>query len=151
MATSNQNIAQSSNPTNTRLWDQIGLSGSLICLVHCIATSGFLLYTTVAAHSHHHGHHHHHSLDFWGWMELGLLLMAGIAVYLTTRCVSQNKRRLMWTLFCIFFLTMISKYLGFEPLWLSLVSYASSFGLILAHLSNLKGHKHCSRAEHEKK
>ena len=136
-----------SSQTIFKYSDQIGISGSLLCLIHCFITSGVLILSTTASHMHNHSHHHghHHHLDFWGWIDITMILVSGLAIYGATRDSSLNTRHMMWLIFSVYAASMISKYFGFEPLGLTLVSYLSSFSLIGFHLVNLwRKHKSCA-------
>ncbi|OHX66773.1 MerC domain-containing protein [Flammeovirga pacifica] len=117
--------------------DQIGITGSLICLVHCILTSGIILGSSFISHHAHHGHHHH-TFDFWGIVDLSMILVSGVAVYFATRkCLKHTHSKLMWVCYLAYLASTISKYLGFEPLELSLLSYAASISLIGLHIKNI--------------
>lgn len=119
--------------------DQIGITGSFICLIHCIITSGLMIGSSFLSHaSHHHGHHHHY-LDIWGIIDISMILVSGIAVYFSTqKCHEQLMKSVMWVSYIIYSLTMLVKYIGFEPTWLSILSYTMSFVLIGGHFINLK-------------
>ncbi|NLR94485.1 MerC domain-containing protein [Flammeovirga agarivorans] len=130
-----------------RYTDQIGITGSFVCLVHCIITSGVMIGSSFLSHSthHHHDHIHHiHQLDIWGMIDLSMIVISGMAVYFSTlKCSAQSlQNKLMWGSYIIYALSMISKYIGFEPVWLSGLSYAMSFMLIGLHLRNIKNCEH---------
>ncbi|NME67866.1 MerC domain-containing protein [Flammeovirga aprica] len=124
--------------------DQIGITGSFVCLVHCIITSGIMIGSSVISHSSHHHHEHIHQLDIWGIIDISMIVVSGIAVYFSTKKCSSKETRshIMWGSYLVYSLSMISKYFGFEPAWLSIISYAMSFVLIGSHLMNLKECKH---------
>lgn len=84
--------------------DHIGISGSLLCLIHCILTSGILILSTTASHMHHHGQHHghHHHLDLWGWIDLSMIAVSGLAIYGASRGISLKIKRIMWLVFSIY-------------------------------------------------
>ncbi|KXX67971.1 MerC domain-containing protein [Flammeovirga sp. SJP92] len=121
--------------------DQIGITGSFICLIHCIITSGVMIGSSIISHSSHHHHHDHiHQLDIWGIIDLSMIVISGIAVYFSTKKCSSSEARsiVMWVSYIVYSVCMLSKYFGFEPLWLSILSYTMSFVLIGSHLMNLK-------------
>lgn len=124
--------------------DQIGITGSFICLVHCIITSGFMIGSSILSHtSPHHGHHHY--LDIWGIIDLSMIAISGGAVYFSTKkCNDLLHKYMMWVSYSIYALTMLLKYFGIEPTWLCIVSYTMSFILIGGHIINIK--KECSHS-----
>ncbi|NLR89755.1 MerC domain-containing protein [Flammeovirga agarivorans] len=116
--------------------DQIGITGSFICLVHCMLTSGLIIGSSLMQHGHE--HHHHHTLDFWGFVDLSMILVSGVAVYFTTKkCQHHLHAKVMWIVYLLYVITCILKYFGFEPMWLSILSYTASIALISLHLKNL--------------
>ena len=128
--------------------DQIGISGSAICLVHCILTSGIMILSTTASHLHC-GHHHSHELDLWGFIDLSMIFISGIAVYFASKKAhAPILKNLMWFSYLIYAITMSSKFAGFEPVWLTIISYLASFLLIGAHLYNLKHGHSCEVHNH---
>ncbi|NME70680.1 MerC domain-containing protein [Flammeovirga aprica] len=121
--------------------DQIGFTGSLFCLIHCILTSGVIVISSAVSHmdGHDHGHDHAHTLDLWGFLDISMILVGGIAVYFAVKKTKSDfLKNGMWLFYLIYASSMMMKYVGYEPLWLAIVSYAASTGLILSHLYNLK-------------
>ncbi|KXX67625.1 MerC domain-containing protein [Flammeovirga sp. SJP92] len=124
-----------------RYTDQIGITGSFICLIHCIITSGLMIGSTVMSNaSHHHEHAHHHTLDVWGMIDLSMVVVSGIAVYFSTLKSTDEEfqNKLMWATYIVYSFCMLSKYMGFEPVGLTYLSYLMSFSLIGMHTVNLK-------------
>lgn len=117
--------------------DHLGISGSVFCLIHCIITSGVLIFSTASSHMDHH-HNHHHVFDAWAVIDLSMIVISGLAIYWATHECSIKIKKSMWFLFSIYALSMILKYVGYEPLGITIISYASSFGLIVFHLINLR-------------
>lgn len=120
--------------------DHIGVSGSFFCLIHCIITSGVLILSTASSHIQHH-HDHHHLFDAWAIIDLSMVLISGLAIHWATSKSTLRTKKIMWIIFAVYALSMLFKYVGFEPLGITIISYTSSLGLIVFHLINLK-HKH---------
>ncbi|MBD0404850.1 MerC domain-containing protein [Flammeovirga sp. EKP202] len=131
-----------------RYTDQIGITGSFICLVHCIITSGVMIGSSIvslSAHHHGHDHGHHHHLDFFGILDISMILVSGIAVYFASqKSHDPLLKNIMWGSYSLYSVSMLVKYIGFEPTWITVVSYSMSLVLIGCHLINLKSHKSCS-------
>lgn len=118
--------------------DQIGFTGSLFCLIHCILTSGIIVVSSAVSHIDEHAHHSH-VLDFWGYLDISMIIISGLAVYFAVRKThSDFLKKSMWIFYLLYAVSMLVKYIGYEPMWLALLSYAASFGLIISHLVNLK-------------
>ncbi|ANQ50904.1 MerC domain-containing protein [Flammeovirga yaeyamensis] len=123
-----------------RYADQIGFTGSLFCLIHCILTSGVIIFTSALSHAHEgHDHAHSHTMDFFGVLDISMVLIGGIAVYFASRksCIRWMKVG-MWMSYLVYATTMLVKYAGFEPMWLAVISYSASFSLIALHFMNMK-------------
>ncbi|OHX67656.1 MerC domain-containing protein [Flammeovirga pacifica] len=120
--------------------DQIGFTGSLFCLIHCILTSGVIIFSSAVSHMHEgHDHSHAHSLDFFGMLDISMVLIGGIAVYFASKKTHVKWMKVgMWLSYLVYATTMLVKYAGFEPMWLAIISYTASFSLIALHLMNLK-------------
>lgn len=118
--------------------DQIGFTGSLFCLIHCILTSGVIVVSSAVSHIDEH-EHHSHVLDIWGYLDISMIIISGIAVYFAARkTFSEPLKMIMWSFYCLYAASMLVKYTGYEPMWLAVLSYVASFGLIISHLVNLK-------------
>ncbi|WP_172826924.1 MerC domain-containing protein [Flammeovirga sp. SJP92] len=119
--------------------DQIGFTGSLFCLIHCILTSGIIVISSAVSHSGEHHHDHAHTLDVWGVLDITMILISGVAVFFATKKTKSDLlRNGMWLFYTVYAFSMMVKYVGYEPLWLAIVSYGASIGLIVSHLINLK-------------
>ncbi|NLR89577.1 MerC domain-containing protein [Flammeovirga agarivorans] len=120
--------------------DQIGFTGSFFCLVHCILTSGLIFISSTVSHIHDgHDHDHGHVFDFWGVLDISMILVGGVAVYFASKKTHSKPIKWgLWLSYLVYATSMLIKYVGFEPVWLAVLSYTASFALIALHLANLK-------------
>lgn len=119
--------------------DQIGFTGSLFCLIHCILTSGVIVISSAVSHMDDHHHDHAHTLDIWGFLDITMIIISGVAVYFAVKKTKSNiLKNGMWLFYSVYASSMMMKYVGYEPLWLAILSYGASIGLIVSHLINLK-------------
>ncbi|TRX67714.1 MerC domain-containing protein [Flammeovirga kamogawensis] len=127
----------------TQYADQIGFTGSLFCLIHCILTSGVIVVSSAMSHVHE-AHSHAHQIDFWGILDLSMIAISGIAVWFASRKTHTPSLKFgMWTSYMVYAVTMLIKYVGYEPTWLAVTSYVASLLLIACHLINLRQANHC--------
>jgi hypothetical protein len=112
--------------------DLVGIAGSALCLVHCILLPVVFIYN---------GEHHHHHHEHWLGVNIDyfFLLIAVVAVYLTTKKP--------WPVFVkvALWVSLTACFVGialhdYEPS-LKYVLYLGSLGLITSHIFNIR---HCS-------
>lgn len=117
--------------------DLIGITGSTICLIHCIATSGITLISALLTQSH--GHHHHsHSLDMWGWVDLSMVVVSIIAVYFAAKTAHYYYiKAVLWTFLTLFISATLGKFVFHDVHWIEILSWVGSIGLISSHFYNL--------------
>ncbi|MET3129686.1 lipid-A-disaccharide synthase-like uncharacterized protein [Arcicella rosea] len=124
------------NSISKYLYDYLGIAGSGICLVHCLATPIVMFvktfYETKMDISSHEGIH------YWDYL---FLTICFIAVYFTTKEATSSKITIaFWSFFVLFACSIL-----FEEdfKYLNLVGYFSSIALIITHLVNLRNCKKC--------
>jgi len=112
--------------------DYLGIAGSLLCLVHCVATPLLLLTS--------------------GWLRdpawrLGFLSLDYVfiglnvlAVYLASRHhASPSVKKALWSFLSLFTIALLLEEVRAAFAYLT---YAASAGLIVTHLINLRNHRH---------
>ncbi|RYC68862.1 MerC domain-containing protein [Spirosoma sordidisoli] len=113
--------------------DYIGITGSLLCLIHCILTPVLLMTSTWLTHD---------SLraGFLSLDYLFIIVNMG-AVWSATRHTSRSIRFALWGFLGLFATGLVFEELneGFEYL-----AYAASLGLVVTHLANI----HYCRTHH---
>ncbi len=115
----------------SRKADYIGITGSVLCIIHCVVTP-LLLMTTSLLHDEH--------LRV-GFLSLDYLFIGVniVAVYFATRqALSLLVRRALWG-----FLTLFTVALLLEDVSeiFQLMGYVASAGLVMTHLINIRQHR----------
>jgi hypothetical protein len=116
----------------TRKADYVGITGSLLCLVHCIATPMLLMSSRLLQTNDH---------IRVGYLSLDYVFIAVniAAVYFATRhYASAAVRRSLWGFLCLFTASVLLEDVNevFEY-----ISYVASAGLMLTHLVNIRQHR----------
>lgn len=111
--------------------DYIGITGSVLCIIHCLITP-VLLMTTGLLQDHH--------LRF-GFLSLDYIFIAVniMAVYFATRHYAQPViKRALWGFLALFAVGIMLEDVNeaFEYL-----GYAASAGLVVTHLINIRQHR----------
>ncbi len=115
----------------SRKADYIGITGSVLCLVHCLVTPVLLLTTAVL-------HHDHLRI---GYLSLDYVFMGIniIAVYFATRANhSLFVKRALWGFLALFAVAILLEDVNEA---FHLLGYAASAGLVMTHLINLRQHR----------
>jgi hypothetical protein len=110
--------------------DLVGISGSVLCLVHCLLSPALLLGSSLA---NEHTHHvHGDGLTQLDWI---FVLINGLAVYYATKGHrSPSLRLFMWLSFSLFALSLLLENLHPFFAW---AGYIGSGLLIAGHVYNL--------------
>lgn len=107
--------------------DYIGITGSVLCIIHCIATPVLLLTTTLLTHK---------SLRL-GFLSLDYVFIGVnvVAVWSASRHTSRRLSIALWS-----FLTLFAAGLLLEDLHedFEYLAYAASLGLVITHLANIR-------------
>ena len=115
----------------SRKADYLGITGSVLCIIHCLITP-LLLMTTAALHDEH-LRIGYLSLDY---IFIGVNIMA---VYFATKSTTSLAiKRSLWG-----FLTLFAMGIMFEDVdhTFRLIGYVASAGLVLTHLVNIRQHR----------
>lgn len=115
----------------SRKADYIGITGSVLCIIHCLVTPVLLMTTSLL-------HDEHLRI---GFLSLDYLFIGVnvVAVYLATRhAVSLPIRRALWGFLTLFTIAMLLEDVGeiFQ-----LTGYVASAGLVMTHLINIRQHR----------
>lgn len=107
--------------------DYIGITGSVLCIIHCVATPILLLTTTLLTHN---------SLRL-GFLSLDYVFI-GVNILAVWSASRHTSRKLATALWC--FLTLFAAALLFEDLHekVKYVAYVASLGLVITHLANIR-------------
>jgi hypothetical protein len=116
----------------TRKADYVGITGSVLCLIHCIATPMLLMSSRLLQTNDH--------LRI-GYLSLDYVFIAVniAAVYFATRhYASVTVRRSLWGFLSLFTASVLLEDVNelFEY-----ISYVASAGLMLTHLVNIRQHR----------
>ena len=115
----------------SRKADYIGITGSVLCLIHCLATPVLLMTTTALRHEH--LHIGYLSLDY---VFIGVNIAA---VYFATKDnQSTLVKRALWGFLILFAIGIACENVG--PAF-QLLGYAASAGLVMTHLVNIRQHR----------
>lgn len=115
----------------SRKADYIGITGSVLCLIHCLITPVLLMTTTALRHEH---------LRI-GYLSLDYVFI-GVniaAVYFATKNnQSAPVKRALWGFLVLFTIGIAFENVG--PAF-QLLGYAASAGLVMTHLVNIRQHR----------
>lgn len=115
----------------SRKADYIGITGSVLCLVHCLVTP-VLLMTTAALHDEH--------LRV-GFLSLDYVFIGVniVAVYFATKATgSPLIKKALWGFLALFTVSILLEDRGQT---FQLLGYAASVGLVMTHLVNIRQHR----------
>lgn len=115
----------------SRKADYIGITGSVLCLAHCLLTPVLLMTTTAL-------HDDHLRIGFLSldYVFIGVNL---VAVYFATRAsVSSAIKKALWGFVCLFTVALL---LEDTDEVFHLLGYAASAGLVMTHLVNIRQHR----------
>lgn len=115
----------------SRKADYIGITGSVLCLVHCLVTPLLLMTTTLM-------HDEHLRIGFLSldYIFIGVNI---VAVYFATKSNgSPVIRRALWSFLALFTVAILLEdvHRAFQ-----LITYIASAGLVLTHLVNIRQHR----------
>ncbi len=109
-----------------RYADQLGIAGSVICIIHCMALPLLVGLLTAYTHS---------KTPSWEWgMDLSFILLAFIAVRMASKTTLSILRKILWSFFIVFSISVIlSGILSYSHY----LTYIGSLGLIVTHILNI--------------
>ena len=115
----------------SRKADYLGITGSVLCLVHCLVTPVLLMTSTLMQDEH---------LRI-GFLSLDYVFIGVniVAVYFATRTnPSPTIKRALWGFLTLFTVAIL---LEDDSEAFQLISYAASAGLVMTHLINIRQHR----------
>lgn len=115
----------------SRKADYIGITGSVLCIIHCLITPVLLMTTALVQDS---------TLRF-GYLSLDYIFIGVniVAVYFATRHHAQPLiRKALWGFLSVFSAAILLEEVN--PLF-AYVAYAASAGLVITHLINIRQHR----------
>lgn len=115
----------------SRKADYIGITGSVLCLLHCLVTPVLLVSSSLFQHA---------PLRA-GFLSLDYIFIGinAVAVYFATRNgMSVPVKRSMWGFLTLFSIALVFEYTA--PIF-RYVTYAASAGLVISHLINIRQHR----------
>ncbi|MFC0655006.1 MerC domain-containing protein [Mongoliitalea lutea] len=130
--------------------DFLGMSASVLCMIHCLAVPlfvslGFIVKNMDGHAGHHHHDHEHGYFHFhWDWHMLDYLfiLLALVAVFQASKQANSRAIKLaLWMSVSIFSVAILLHDLHNSMLFVSLGASLALFG---THIVNWKTHKKCN-------
>jgi len=113
--------------TINRRADFIGITGSILCIIHCLITPVAIMTSTLL---------NHDALRI-GFLSLDYLFIGVniVAVWSASRHTSWRIRAALWSFLALFAAGLLLEdvHEGFEY-----VAYAASLGLVITHLANIR-------------
>lgn len=129
--------------------DFLGMSASVLCMIHCLALPLFVALGFVvknmdghAGHDHHHDHGHFHFHWDWHLLDYFFIVLALVAVYQASKQAASRAIKLaLWMSVSIFSIAIL---LHDWNQYMLVVSLLASVALFVTHLVNWKTHKKCN-------
>lgn len=116
--------------------DALGISASLLCMVHCLAFPLFISMGYIFQQGEEHGH------DHWHWVDYLFIGLAFWAVFHTSKNTqSKGIKIALWIAVSVF---SIAVFLHNLTPWMGFVSVASSLILVIVHILNWKFYGKCN-------
>lgn len=115
----------------SRKADYIGITGSVLCIIHCLITPVLLLTSSVFQNS---------ALRV-GYLSLDYIFIGVniVAVYFATRHYApQTIKRSLWGFLILFSIALLLE--DTAPVF-QYIAYAASAGLVITHLFNIRQHR----------
>ena len=115
----------------SRKADYIGITGSVLCIIHCMVTPVLLLTTSLLQ----------DSTFRIGYLSLDYIFIGVniVAVYLATR--HHAPVRIKWSLWGFLFLFSLALLLENRAPVFTYIAYIGSAGLVISHLLNIRQHR----------
>lgn len=121
--------------------DMMGISASVLCMIHCLVFPVLISFGYMARYSGEHEHEHGHDHFHWHWMDYFFIILAIWAVFNAAKNTHSKRIKIaLWTAVLIFSVAIL---LHEWNSWMIAVSVLASLALIIIHIINWKYHKNC--------
>lgn len=117
--------------------DILGISASLLCMIHCLAFPVMISLGYIFKFSDDHDHVHEH----WHWMDYFFVILAIWAVYNAAKNTHSKRIKIALWIGVLFFSIAILLH-DLNP-FMIVISIAASLALLIIHIINWKYHKNC--------
>lgn len=117
--------------------DMLGISASVLCMIHCLAFPVMISLGYLVNFSDDHDHSHEH----WHWMDYFFVILAVWAVYNAAK--NTHSMRIKIALWIAVFIFSIAILLHELNPYMIVISIAASLILLIIHIINWKYHKRC--------
>ncbi|MDW7691435.1 MerC domain-containing protein [Flammeovirgaceae bacterium SG7u.111] len=118
--------------------DLIGISGSVLCLIHCLAVPIIALFSAGLTSAHQH---------LGVGNDIIFMFVCLVAVYFAVRTAASSSIKIaLWVFMGTFFISMSLGRNFHELEWMEYLAHISTLGLIITHIVNIKEKKktvHC--------
>lgn len=119
--------------------DIMGISASVLCMIHCMAFPVMISLGYMVKYSDDHGHSHDHI--HWHWMDYFFIVLAIWAVFNAGKNTHSKRIKIaLWTAVGIFSIAILLH--EWNPIMIG-ISIAASVALIIIHIINWKYHNNC--------
>jgi chromate transport protein ChrA len=117
--------------------DILGISASLLCMIHCLAFPVMISLGYIFKFSDDHDHVHEH----WHWMDYFFVFLAIWAVYNAAKNTHSKRIKIALWIAVLFFSIAILLH-DINP-FMIVISIGASLALVIIHIINWKYHKKC--------
>jgi chromate transport protein ChrA len=117
--------------------DILGISASLLCMIHCLALPVMISLGYIFKFSDDHDHVHEH----WHWMDYFFVFLAIWAVYNAAKNTHSKRIKIALWIAVLFFSIAILLH-DINP-FMIVISIGASLALVIIHIINWKYHKKC--------
>ncbi|MFD2037226.1 MerC domain-containing protein [Belliella marina] len=121
--------------------DFMGISASVLCLIHCLAFPILISMGFIFNSDEHHHHDHDHAHIHWHWMDFLFVFLAVWAVINAAKSTQSKAIKIaLWVAVSIFSVGVL---LHDVYSWMIFVSLVASISLVIIHIINWKYHRNC--------
>ncbi len=120
--------------------DMLGVSASVLCLIHCLAFPMMISMGFIFGHDEHHDHAQGHI--HWHWMDFLFVFLAVWAVINAVKSTNSKAIKIALWSAVTFFSVGVLLHDVYE--WMIYISLLSSIALVIIHIINWKFHRKCN-------
>ncbi|MCH7403456.1 MerC domain-containing protein [Belliella kenyensis] len=123
--------------------DLMGISASLLCMIHCLAIPVMISLGFIFGHDDHSHHDHDHHIHFHGhWMDFIFVALAIWAVLNASK--TTHSKGIKIALYIAVTIFSVAVLLHESISWMIYVSLIASLSLVIVHIINWKFHRKCN-------